>query len=361
MTCRQSHVWHAKPIKNRLNSSRLENFSNRLKNLSSRLKNLSSRLKNLSSRRKNFSQADLRTSQADLRSFSSEQGIREAYWNGTDFLLHFAPMALRGWNRYFEEMGSLVRDISRRAGDASANHSFCEYILDRLEVCIESLSSLVELLSSRPLSVTDEEAEVAIRYSGQLSELLDCMRRLYVEWDGYLDGRHALTVSTSYSVPISQPAGRGRPKFEINKEQIQYLRSMSFSWVQISKLLGVSYMTLYRRRQEYGLSSCAGTRITDADLRTVLQQLRQELPSLGQTLVWGRVRSMGFEVTRKRVRQVMRQDDPIHTALRWQGEVIQRQPYSVAGPNSLWHIGESSSQKVALFVGVVLSRMLNSP
>lgn len=260
-------------------------------------------------------------------------------------------MALWGWNRYFEEMGSLVRDISRRAGDASAaNHSFCEYVLDRLEICIESLSSLVELLRTHPPSVTYQEAEVATRYSGQLAELLDYMRHLYVEWNGYLDGSHTLTVSTSYSVPISQHAGRGRPKFDINKEQIQYLRSMSFSWVQISKLLGVSYMTLYRRRQEYGISNSAGARITDADLRTVLQQLRHELPSLGQTLVWGRVRSMGFEVTRNRIRQVMRQDDPIHTALRWQGEVVQRQPYSVAGPNSLWHIGESGMLHIGVQV-----------
>ena len=82
-----------------------------------------------------------------------------------------------------------------------------------------------------------------------------------------------------------------------------------------------------------------GGHITDSELREVLHQLRQELPSLGQTLIWGRLQSMGFNVTRERVRQAVRESDPIHTALRWRGESVQRQPYSVLGPNSLWHIG----------------------
>ena len=37
----------------------------------------------------------------------------------------------------------------------------------------------------------------------------------------------------------------------------------------------------------------------------------------------------------------MRVTDPINTALRWRGNLSNRRPYSVPGPNSLWHIGES--------------------
>ena len=48
--------------------------------------------------------------------------------------------------------------------------------------------------------------------------------------------------------------------------------------------------------------------------------------------------SLGFKVTRARVREAMRASDPINTALRWR-EITPRQPYSVPGPNSLWHIG----------------------
>jgi hypothetical protein len=166
---------------------------------------------------------------------------------------------------------------------------------------------------------------------------LQCLRQLYREWQRYVDeGRPSLP---SYSAPLFHSTGPGRPKFMITREQMYYLRSMSFSWVQIANLLGVSYTTIYRRRQEYGMTGSDGGHITDGELREVLHQLRQELPSLGQTLIWGRLRSMGFNVTRGRIRQAVRENDPIHTALRWRGELVRRQPYSVPGPNSLWHIG----------------------
>ena len=254
-----------------------------------------------------------------------------------------AHHVLWGWNRFFEEMGSFIRDLNRRTGDAS--ETYCEYALDRLEICIGSLSALVELLKSRPASVSGEGARIAAHYSSQITDLLQCLQKLYLQWDGYTEGQVGTSV-TSFSAPLSRSGHRGRPAFVISKEQIQYLRSMSFSWVQIAKLLGVSYMTLYRRRQDFGMSSNVGASISDQELRSVLDQLRRELPSLGQTMVWGRLRAMGFEVTRIRVRQVMRESDPIHTALRWKGEFVQRRPYSVAGPNSLWHLGENNEVSI---------------
>ena len=52
----------------------------------------------------------------------------------------------------------------------------------------------------------------------------------------------------SYRVPR-----RVNGKLEIKKEQIEYLWSLSFSSTDIAKLLGVSRMTLYRRREEFGM------------------------------------------------------------------------------------------------------------
>ena len=70
--------------------------------------------------------------------------------------------------------------------------------------------------------------------------------------------------------------------------------------------------------------------------------MQTELPALGQTMVWGRLRSMVFFVTRERVRRAFHDIDPVHTALWWRCELVCRHPYSVPGPNSLWHIGELS-------------------
>ena len=79
--------------------------------------------------------------------------------------------------------------------------------------------------------------------------------------------------------------------------------------------------------------------LNDDQLRTVLTQLRRELPQLGERMVIGRLRSMGYFIARVRVPQAIRATDPISTALRWQGGLTARRPYSVPGPNSLWHIG----------------------
>jgi len=57
-------------------------------------------------------------------------------------------------------------------------------------------------------------------------------------------------------------------------------------------------------------------------------------------MIMGQIRSMGYKVTRDRLRQEIRNADPLFTALRWRGGLTCRSPYSVAGPNSLWHIGK---------------------
>ena len=44
-------------------------------------------------------------------------------------------------------------------------------------------------------------------------------------------------------------------------------------------------------------------------------------------------------VSRERLRNAVRVTDPINRALRWRGVLTARRPYSVPGPNALWHIG----------------------
>ena len=242
-----------------------------------------------------------------------------------------------GWASFFDEMESFLNDLCRQDETQRVSESYCEYAVDRLKICIQSIASLVNLLRS---SSRVEDSVVAEQHSLQLVELLRCLRKLHSKWQGRMEGDDA-AISSAYSASVLRTGSLGRPRLLISEEQLQYLRSMSFSWRQISKLLGVSIMTVFRRRREYGMSSQNdGARISHDELRTVLHRLRQELPTLGQTMMWGRLRSMGFKVTREKVRKIMRQDDPINTALRWRGVIAPRQPYTVAGPNSLWHQGE---------------------
>ena len=142
-----------------------------------------------------------------------------------------------------------------------------------------------------------------------------------------------------YHVPVIFSGRRGRPSYNISREQILYLRSLSFRWNVIAKLLGISVMTLYRRRQEFGLVEDPRTRISDHQLLEIVRQIRNDFPDIGEVLLMGQLQAKGYIVTRRRVQTSIRHVDPLNSALRWTGVTAIRQPYSVPGPNSLWHIG----------------------
>ena len=66
-------------------------------------------------------------------------------------------------------------------------------------------------------------------------------------YEGVLDSLITERPSVAYRAPISVPRnGPGRPRFDISKEQLEYLSSLSFKWNEIAVLLGVSRMTIYR-------------------------------------------------------------------------------------------------------------------
>ena len=98
-------------------------------------------------------------------------------------------------------------------------------------------------------------------------------------------------------------------------------------------------MTLYRRRAEFGMLGSPSQVIGDEQLHSMVREMHSFQPGLGEVMIWGRIRSQGFNVTRARLRHAIRSTDPLHTALRWRGNLSVRHPYSVPGPNSLWHIG----------------------
>ena len=98
-------------------------------------------------------------------------------------------------------------------------------------------------------------------------------------------------------------------------------------------------MTLFRRREEFGLLDEPDRLLTDSELVAKVSEIKNILPGAGEKLILGQLKSMGYSVTRARVRDTLRSVDPINTALRWQRGITVRRPYSVPGPNFLWHIG----------------------
>lgn len=250
-----------------------------------------------------------------------------------------------GWSEYFIELQRFFTDLEIQYGIARS--SYCDYANVRLEVCEVTLNRLLRAFDER-----DDLAQ-GMALNGlreKLVELRGLVRSLHFQWQQYAATVDHRSEQASYHAVATRSGGRGRPTFFVSEQQIVYLRSLAFTWVEIASLLGISRMTLYRRREEYGLIQDPRTIPTNAELMQLVQELRRELPYCGEVLLLGRLRSMGYLVTRSRLRDVIHNIDPISTALRWRGDMHARRPYSVPGPNSLWHIGKYSSYIIIIML-----------
>ena len=80
--------------------------------------------------------------------------------------------------------------------------------------------------------------------------------------------------------------------------------------------------------------------LSDQELTSLLRQLCQENPDIGQSMALGTLRATGYKVTRARIQSALRSLDPLSAAIRRPGGITtRRRVYSVAAPNLLWHIG----------------------
>ena len=141
-------------------------------------------------------------------------------------------------------------------------------------------------------------------------------------------------VSGGYQAPTEKSDGAAR--FVISRGQLERLRSINFSWSHIARILGVSRSTIHRRRKELNIEDNY-TVITDLELDDVLVKYKDQHPYNGEREIEGYLRGAGIKIQRFRIRDSIHRVDPINTSLRWH-QPIKRRPYSVRGPNSLWHI-----------------------
>ena len=164
-----------------------------------------------------------------------------------------------------------------------ANEGFSQYVIERTCTCIANISSLRDHLRNAldgwsnsaqqtPRQI-QEEVNSLEHYETLLIELLDLLRRIGQQWQVYLDQLDAQTATSSYQVPSVSSGRRGRPRFDITRDQIIYLHSLSFSWKKISSMLGVSRMTIYRRRVQYGLVHPARQTLSDAELQATVREI----------------------------------------------------------------------------------------
>ena len=139
-----------------------------------------------------------------------------------------------------DEITRLVEDGDRQYGVANAR--FTEYFIERIELCIVTCSDLRDRMQ-------DDGSEDLRDYCITLSQLIECLRKLFHKWLEYEDLVDSLPVRSAYQAPLSHRSslnGPGRPSFNISKDQLVYLSSLSFNWKDIAAILNVSRMTIYR-------------------------------------------------------------------------------------------------------------------
>ena len=230
------------------------------------------------------------------------------------------------WERYFLEVVDLLDECERVWTMHNASSSVKEYLEIQLELLILSLQHLLPLLGRDNRNVFRE-----------------VLRNVCIFHDTWKrTNPHSPTdvaIYTLEGLPVFQCGTVDRPRLNISEDVLLNLRSFGFTWEKISEMLLVSRWTLRRRVVEFGLDHTTGfSEISNEQLDTIVTQFLTNHGNLvGYSIVSGHLRSLGLRVQRDRIRESIRRVDPRNSRICW-AVVVSRRSYSVAGPNSLWHI-----------------------
>uniref|UniRef100_A0A1X7VS42 Resolvase HTH domain-containing protein n=1 Tax=Amphimedon queenslandica TaxID=400682 RepID=A0A1X7VS42_AMPQE len=156
------------------------------------------------------------------------------------------------WDMYFSSVSQFLIDSERQFG--VCNERYTHYVLEQLDYIEETVTALMRALSRAWLH----------QLCFQLSQLLTCVRSLKSQWEDYSDNIVRFIGIGCHSIHTGVA---GRPRFDVRKEELEYLKSLSFSLSEIAALVGISRSTLYRRTLELDLADDPTTVISDDDLR----------------------------------------------------------------------------------------------
>lgn len=110
------------------------------------------------------------------------------------------------------------------------------------------------------------------------------------------------SLSTSLQAQKTFTGERGRPVFDITKEQLQFLTEKKFTVGEMAQLFGVSKRTLQRRLSEFGLSVRANyARLTDAELDATVNDIIADFPNVGCKQMSGLLLGRGLCIQQSRI------------------------------------------------------------
>ena len=122
---------------------------------------------------------------------------------------------------------------------------------------------------------------------------------------------------------------RGRPKYDLPRKQLLYFIEHGFTCSRISAMLQISQRTIRRQMSSYGLSvQEMYSQISDAELKKLITEAHVSFPNAGYRFIRGWLNQRGFKIQEYRVRELMREVDPIGVTNRF-FQSIHRRTYSV--------------------------------
>ena len=153
-------------------------------------------------------------------------------------------MSLGNWTSHFEEIDRLLINAERQYGIAGAAQA--DNMIERFEIAIQTCTSISNGLENPSVTLNADEQSALATCKNSVGDLIVILRSLLAKWQEYRDMYNSTCRSTAYHVPLVHNGRRGRPRFDVDKDQLEYLLSLSFNWSEIAALLGISRMTLYR-------------------------------------------------------------------------------------------------------------------
>lgn len=194
-----------------------------------------------------------------------------------------------------------------------------------------------------------EEATRVGELDGALVRLecvLRCLQRMEpyfsenASFSPLLSSVSEMTASLQTIIFEQQATARlpGRPRLGISRDQLEYLLDQQFTQVEIAHVFGCSPKTIHRRIVLFGLPTTHEySLITDSELDEIVEEFVSRFPTAGQKTLAGHLCTLGYHLQRARIRDSLYRVDPWGVEERSR-RVLHRRKYTVAGPNSLWHI-----------------------
>ena len=155
------------------------------------------------------------------------------------------------WKQLFEELTQLLSDSERNK--EVANLERAEYICEHIKNAVLTIGRLYTLVLD--YICDNPVCEIVSELLDKLSTLEEQLSSVELPYWQHKVGILSASLEVDVVTPptIHHDHQRGRPPFDVDTEQIVCLREIGFTWKEVSTMLGISRMTLYRKRKQAGI------------------------------------------------------------------------------------------------------------